>query len=521
MIISRRFLLQFGVVAALPLPLRAMQPDPWSAADAIVASLASPVNIPVRDFPLTPVSDDARSAQLGDVRPALLAAIAACHAAGGGRVVVPSGDWSCAGPIRLLSNVNLHLSKNCRIRFSADPADYAKDGEFDCGPNGKLVRSRWQGNDCLNFSPPIYAIGQSNIALTGEDWTSVLDGQGHSWWRWKSHDNPDPAALPAMSEAGRPVERRIFGLGHKLIPCMVEFIECENVLLQGYQTTNTPFWQHHPVACKRLVIRDVFANSMGPNNDGFDPESCTDVLCERVTFNTGDDCIAIKAGKNKDTQYGPAENHVIQNCVMNSGHGGVTLGSEQAAGIRNIYARDLVMKNENWASSPLNIAIRVKANMNRGAVVENFYVKNVELPNGVALTPHFYQPIKGGDLSGQRISSNQGGVFTIDCDYQPDKDQVRTRPPVVRNISISGVKVSPPPGAKESCYQAFILLGPVASDYNGDQPAEILPVENVTISDCDFGTPANSREPYFTHNVRNLTLRDVRIAGRTLTAALE
>src|SRR5690606_468594 len=125
--------------------------------------------------------------------PAITAAITACHAAGGGRVLIPAGIWYCAGPMVLRSNVHVHLAAGAQLYFSANPADYAKYGDFDCGANGKLVLSRWQGNDCLNYSPMVYAHGQDNIALTGAGWTSILNGQGGvpfedgtgCWWDWK------------------------------------------------------------------------------------------------------------------------------------------------------------------------------------------------------------------------------------------------------------------------------------------------------------------------------------------------
>jgi polygalacturonase len=125
------------------------------------------------------------------------------------------------------------------------------------------------------------------------------------------------------------------------------------------------------------VIRTVTVDSIGPNNDGFDPDACDMVLCDSVVFNTGDDCIAIKSGKNLDNEYGPAQNHVIQNCTMNSGHGGITLGSEMGGGVQKIYARNLAMLNQFWATNSLNIAIRIKTNMNRGGFVKDFYVDNV------------------------------------------------------------------------------------------------------------------------------------------------
>jgi polygalacturonase len=574
-------------------------PDPWRDAKAIVDKLANPVKIRKADFLVTDFG--AQPCKLEDVKAwlsfeeqqtmktpvkgskdcygAFAAAIAACHKAGGGRVVIPAGDWYCAGPIVLQSNVNVHLKAGARVYFSNNPADYAKYGEYDCGANGRLVISRWQSNDCLNFSPMIYAYGQENIALTGEDWTSILDGQAgvpfeggsDCWWTWKGKVatiksvaqgsspnyktgklaqntvnplNPtslaeiaphlsdeqrkliqgegdkwraDDAFLPALSEAGLPMARRVFGLGHYLRPPMIQLIGCSNVLLEGYQVTQTPFWQHHPVNCRNLVIRKVHANSLGPNNDGFDPESCDTVLVERCQFNTGDDCIAIKSGKDRDTQYGPSQNMVIQHCTMQSGHGGVTLGSEMAGGIQNVYAQDNVFENVNWATNPLNTAIRLKTNMNRGGYLRNFYVRNISIPNGVQTSPSYYASLPGSPIASRTVATAAGAVITFDCDYTPRADNVRTRPPVVTNVHISGIKVGnvTKGGKKLSCFQAIVILGPVASDYNGPAPRpQVLPVTNVTISDCDFGTPANAEQPYYLYNVKGLRLKNVTIGGK-------
>jgi polygalacturonase len=544
--------------------------------------------------PASPGSNQTNAPSSFDSRPAFLAAIQACNAAGGGRVVVPSGTWYCAGPIVLLSNVNFHLSANCTIYFSPNPADYAKDGPVDCGANGKLFYSRWQANDCLNYGSPVYARNQTNIALTGEDATSVLNGQAMTpfsgsgntatcWWTFKGSNgaygcvssstpsqvyrNPnnvdlrtaapgisdtlyaqltspttpwqqDQNYLPALSEAGVPIAKRIFGIGHYLRPCMVEFIGCTNVLMENYCTNNTPFWQHHPTACKNVVIRGVTTNSIGPNNDGFDPDACNNVLCDNVTFNTGDDCIAIKSGKDLDTQYGPAQNHVIQNCTMNSGHGGITLGSEMGGGVQNIYARNLQMLNQNWATNPLNIAIRIKTNMNRGGFVKNFFVDKVTLPNGVALKGGGYgsallagSPINGTvplgvvTASAANPSAAQGGLITFDCDYQPANDAIRTRPAVVQNVNISNVQASnvTSGGVTGSCFQAIVAQGPVAFDYNGPTPAPTIPpITGVTISNCNLGTavcagPATSTTPgpIYAYNVNGITLKNVVIGSTT------
>lgn len=520
-----------------------------------------------------------------DCRKAIARAIVACNKAQGGRVMIPAGNWFCAGPIVLLSNVHLHLMAGAHVYFSNQPEDYAKYGDFPCGANGHLVRSRWQGNDCLNFSSMVYALGQDHIALTGEDWTSVLDGQagvpfsdgGDCWWSWKGSNktlnpvaqgttpgymagkpsgasfNPanadsladlapwlseaerlmiqgagdrwraDEFFLPALSEASVPLSRRVFGLGHYLRPSMIHLIDCTNVLLQGYQVTNTPFWQHHPLHCRSLVIRGVHANSLGPNNDGFDPEACEHVLIEHCTFDTGDDCIAIKAGKDLDTQYGASQNIVIQHCTMQSGHGAVTLGSEMAGGIQNVYAQQLLLQNVHWETNPLNTAIRLKTNMNRGGWLRNFHARHISVPNGVQTSPSFYAALPDSPIRSHTVATAAGAIVTIDCDYSPLSDSVRTRPPAISQVHISHVTVGNvvKSGVAASCYQALVILGPVASDYNGSSPMPgAPPVRDVTISDCDFGQPANASQPFYLYNVTGLTLKNVTMGGKVCNTRL-
>jgi polygalacturonase len=313
--------------------------------------------------------------------------------------------------------------------------------------------------------------------------------------------------------------------------------------MENYCTQNTPFWQHHPTGCTNLVIRGVMADSIGPNNDGFDPDACQNVLCEGVTFNTGDDCIAIDSGKNRDVGLGPARDHVIQHCIMNSGHGGLTLGSLMGGGIRNVYARGLTMRNSNWATNPLNIAIRIKSNLNRGGFVENIHVRDVDLPHGVSLQGASYGssllkespinrsvPVGVVTPTAANPSTAQGGLITLDCDYMPAGDAIRTRPPALRNIHIANVHARNVQlhGVTGSCFQALVVQGPVVSDYNGPTPAPpILPIENVSITDCDLGSPTatgpagpTTPGPLYVFNARAITLRNVRIGGRTYNTTL-
>lgn len=591
--VQRRRILQGASAALLAggLPAWAAQArpaDPWAYAERIIAQFAKPQRFRDEDFPITkfgarPCTLEEIQASGGhgsstairntpvpgshDSRPAIVAAIAAANKAGGGRVLIPAGSWYCAGPMVLLSNVHVHLAAGAQLYFSANPADYAKYGDIDCGANGKLVLSRWQGNDVLNYSPLVYARGQSNIALTGEDWTSVLNGQAGvnvnagagPWWDWIDRKegvvnaasanplnapletvapwlapeqraliqgehprwNGDPRYLPALSEAGVPVAKRIFGIGHYLRPCMIELVECSDVLLENYQVVDSPFWQHHPVACHNVRIARVNMESLGPNNDGFDPESCDTVLVEHCSFNTGDDCIAIKSGKNRDTQYGPTRNVVIQDSVMNSGHGGITLGSEMAGGIEHVYAQRIDFRNAHWATDSLGSAIRLKANMNRGGYLRHLYVRDVTVPNGVDARARKVAPLDPANPF-KGLATGGGAIVTIDCNYAATDDAVRTRPTAVSDIHISKLRAgnaNMPDGAF-SGWQAILILGPVAASFNGPAGTAIPPVSKVTITDCDFGTPRNSAQPVYVYNARNVVLKNVTIAGKVVNSVI-
>ncbi|HUD34286.1 MAG TPA: endopolygalacturonase, partial [Variovorax sp.] len=213
-----------------------------------------------------------------------------------------------------------------------------------------------------------------------------------------------------------------------------------------------------------------------------------------------------------------------------------TLGSEMGAGIQKVYARNLEMRNVYWATNALNIAIRIKTNMNRGGFVRDFYVDNVTLANGVSTTPAGYGssllpgspinatvPLGVVTAAAANPSAAQGGIITFDCDYQPAKDAIRTRPATVENIVISRVRASNVTlgGVTASCFQAIVAQGPVKADYNGPLPVPPVPaISGVTIRDCDFGTPAAAGPagatvpgPIYAYNVHDIVLKNVRIGG--------
>ena len=246
------------------------------------------------------------------------------------------------------------------------------------------------------------------------------------------------------------------------------------------------------------------------------------MFVEHCEFNAGDDCIAIKAGRNRDIQFGPTRNVLVQDCVMNSGHGGMTLGSEMAGGIEHVYAQRLEFRNKYWQTSGLNTAIRMKTNMNRGGFLRHFYVRDCTLPNGVATIGRTYSQLPGTKLPAMPHTT-AGGVITIDCDYTPVDESVRIRPPEVSDVHISNLRVSDvqTPTGKHSCFQAFVILGPVAGTYNGPAGKPTLPLDNITITNCDFGTPRNAEQPWFAYNVKNLMLTNVKIAGKAISKKID
>ncbi|MHB8755826.1 MAG: glycoside hydrolase family 28 protein [Candidatus Acidiferrales bacterium] len=162
----------------------------------------------------------------------------------------------------------------------------------------------------MNFSPFIYAFEQENIAITGR---GTIDGNSscQHWWPWKGsrtcgwqQGDPDQSKdrnlLHEMGEKGVPVSSRVFGEGHYLRPQFIQPYRCKNVLIEGVTLLNSPMWQVNPVLCTNVTVQGLTISSFGPNTDGCDPESCADVLIKNCFFNTGDDCIAIKSGRNAD-----------------------------------------------------------------------------------------------------------------------------------------------------------------------------------------------------------------------------
>ncbi len=350
-------------------------------------------------------------ASAADNQKAIQKAIDRCSKKGGGKVVIPAGTFK-TGAIRLKSGVNLEVTKDAVVQFVFDPALYP------------IVPTRWEGLDCWNLSPLVYAYKEKDVALTGE---GTLDGGGSNdtWWPWCGSprfgwkegitSQRQPESRPKLlkqAEDGVPMDERRFGPEHGMRPQMVNFNQCDGVLIENVTLLRSPFWVIHPLLCKNVIVRGVHVNNDGPNGDGCDPESCDGVLIENCFFNTGDDCIAVKSGRNADGRlWGkPTENIIIRNCEFQNGHGGVVIGSEISGGCRNLFAENNVMDSPN-----LDRVIRIKTNTCRGGVIENIYARNIKV--------------------GQCGES----VLKINLDYEQNEICCRGYLPTVRNINLENI----------------------------------------------------------------------------------
>ena len=434
----------------------------WQQADAIIADIA-PTQFARRDFLITEYG--AKSAAGFDSSAAISAAIAACAAAGGGRVVVPAGLYN-TGPIHLKSNVNLHLQKDALLSFYPEPDRYLP-----------AVHTRWEGVELMGYSPLIYAFEQENIAITGE---GILEGNGSNthWWPWKGKWKHTPWLLDAktdqsntrnplfaMAEQGVPVAERVFADNY-LRPPFIQPYRCKRVLIEGVTIRNSPFWLINPVLSEDVIVRGINCISHGPNSDGCNPESSNRVLIENCLFDTGDDCIALKSGRNNDGRRlaVPVQNVVIQDCIMRAGHGGVVLGSEISGGARNIFARRCRM-----SSPDLERGIRVKTNSVRGGLIENIYIRDIDIGEVKdAIVINFY------------YEEGDAGVHL----------------PLVKNLHISHLRV-------QKAQRAFLLRG-----------FERAPISSVSLHHVQFNRTGSLG---VLENVAQIDAVDLTLNGETLT----
>ncbi len=331
---------------------------------------------------------------------------------GGGKVIIPKGTWN-TGAIELKSHVNLVLEEGATLHFAFEPKLYP------------LVRTSWEGLACWNYSPCIYAYKATDIAITGK---GTIDGGGNNdtFWQWngsprfgykegvtkESQKLGSRSKLLKMAEDGVPFDERKFGMGYGLRPQLVNMVHCERILIKDVKLINSPFWVIHPLLSKNITVDGVYVWNEGPNGDGCDPEACENVLIQNCVFHTGDDCIAIKSGRNNDGRLWnqPSKNIIIRNCKMEDGHGGVVIGSEISGGCENVYAENCVMD-----SPHLERILRIKTNNCRGGQVQNINMRNVV------------------------VGQCKEAVVKINLDYERKEICYRGFEPIVNNVNVENV----------------------------------------------------------------------------------
>ena len=316
-------------------------------------------------------------------------AISDCSSKGGGVVVIPRGLW-VSGPIELKSNVNLHLKPDALLSFTKDLSQY------------KLVATNWEGLGAVRNQSPISGTNLVNIAITGQ---GIVDGSGDAWRMVKKEKLTENQWKKLLASGGAlsddkkiwyPSESSLKGSRIKnagviadgktaadfaeikdfLRPNLLVLTRCKNILLEGVTFQNSPAWNLHPLMSENIVIRNIYAKNpwYAQNGDGLDIESCSNVLVENSVFDVGDDGICIKSGRDKQGRERamPTQNVVIRNCVVYHAHGGFVIGSEMSGGANNIYVSDCTFIGT-------DIGLRFKTTRGRGGVVENIFIKNINM----------------------------------------------------------------------------------------------------------------------------------------------
>ncbi len=387
---------------------------------------------------------------------------------GGGKVIIPKGTWN-TGAIELKSHVNLVLEEGATLHFAFEPKLYP------------LVRTSWEGLACWNYSPCIYAYKATDIAITGK---GTIDGGGNNdtFWQWngsprfgykegvtkESQKLGSRSKLLKMAEDGVPFDERKFGMGYGLRPQLVNMVHCERILIKDVKMINSPFWVIHPLLSKNITVDGVYVWNEGPNGDGCDPEACENVLIQNCVFHTGDDCIAIKSGRNNDGRLWnqPSKNIIIRNCKMEDGHGGVVIGSEISGGCENVYAENCVMD-----SPHLERILRIKTNNCRGGQVQNINMRNVV------------------------VGQCKEAVVKINLDYERKEICYRGFEPIVNNVNVENVT------CQKSDYGVLII---------GRDSLEN--VYDINIKDCKFDGVV--KEPVkITGKTRNVKFDNLVING--------
>lgn len=381
-------------------------------------------------------------------RQALQAIIDKCSADGGGTVAVPAGTYFMDGPLELKSGVRLHLANGATLQFTSNPDAYLP-----------VVLTRWEGTELYGRSSMIRSYGQHDVAITGEG-NAVIDANGGRMACWgmpggdpnfveNTHgthgETPETADVNRLRQMGddlTPVGERVFGKETKLRPCAIEFNSCQKVMVEGITLKNSPFWCIHPLYCEDVTVRGVTIDSHFPNNDGCDPESSRRVLIENCTFRTGDDAIAIKAGRDADGRRvgRPSEDIIIRNCRFFSKCNGLCIGSEMSGGVRGVYMTDIEIGD-------VKNALLFKSNLDRGGYIDDVYVDSVSIGNVAGAVLRFetnYFGYRGGNYPARYSNFNISNVTAKSSSaYAIYYDGNEAEP--ITNISLTNFNVDKAP----------------------------------------------------------------------------
>ena len=322
-------------------------------------------------------------------------AIEACASKGGGTVLVPKGSF-VSGPILFKSNINLHLAKGALILFSSDFNQYP------------LVVSAYEGVEAARCQSPVTAEGLENIAITGE---GILDGNGYYWrplkkekvseTEWKTHQKKYGGVLTEDKKTWYSSEKALKGSKENTIgklvpgkstkdfedvkdflrPNMIRIVNCKNILIEGVTFENSPAWTTHINFSEHVTIRHLTVKNpwYGTNTDGIDLDCSKNVLLENSSFDTGDDGICIKSGRDEEGRKRgvPTEDVIIRNCTVYHAHGGFVVGSEMSGGVRNMFV-------SNCTFIGTDVGLRFKTARGRGGIVENIYVSGINMKDIIA-----------------------------------------------------------------------------------------------------------------------------------------
>ncbi len=384
-----------------------------------------------------------------DARPAIEKAIDLCSSAGGGEVLIPKGTFFVAGPVVLKSHVNLHFEDGAEIIFSDDDQKYLP-----------AVLTQWEGTQLYNYSPLFYAYQCVDIGITGHG--KVNGSASKNFAKWRPQNSAEQNALRQMGIDGVPVVKRQFGNGFHLPPDMIQFFECNNVLIEGISISDSPYWVIHPVLCTNVTVQYVTISSLNLNNDGCDPECCKNVLIQHCDFTVGDDGIAIKAGRDQDGwRIGkPTQNVIVRDCVFKSKTNGLCIGSEMSAGVRNIYMYNVYIKK-------CLSAVYFKSNLDRGGFIDNIHVSNIQCDSARSAFIRFENNYHGSRGGHYPTNFSNFNIQKANCNYSGETGiyAVGVKGNPLKNIALDKVVIVKTPtdqiidNAENLTYKSVMING--------------------------------------------------------------